>query len=163
MSARTIPVPLVRANQWTIVVAVLLAAATRDPLWLLLPWVAALAGLAGGPRWQPIFRVTRRALGPRLADAEREDAGAQRFNAILAWLLLSVALLSLLVLDTPSIGWTAAGAVALAAFSGARGFCIGCALYGWLPPSARRVLAGRTGGETGQAPPVSSPEPPALH
>lgn len=147
MSARTIPVPLVRANQWTIVVAVILAAVLRQPLLLLVPWIAALGGLAGGPRWQPVFRLARVAAGGRIAagDVEMEDAAAQRFNGMLAWALLTVGLLSLLVLHAPAVGWTAAGAVALAAFSATRGFCVGCALYGWLPASARRMLAGGAG------------------
>lgn len=137
-----IPLPLVRSNQWTLVVTVLAAAAARQPALLLLPWGITVAGLAGGPRWQPVFRVARRAFWRRLADAPREDAATQRFNSLLAGVLLTVALVGSL-LRLPAVTWVAAGAVALAAFVATRGFCVGCALYGYLPESARRMLAGR--------------------
>ena len=137
-----IPLPLVRANQWTMVASVAAAAVLRAPVLLLLPWASTLAGLAGGPRWQPIFRVTRRALGRRLAQAPREDAAVQRFNAILAATMLTLALLAFYLLRVPALAWVCAGGVALAAFAATRGLCIGCALYGYLPPPLKRVLAG---------------------
>ncbi len=136
-----IPLPLVRANQWTMVATVLAAAASRQPALLLLPWGITMAGLAGGPRWQPVFMLARRAFARRLAQAPREDAATQRFNALLAAALLTVALLAAL-LRVGAITWVAAGGVALAAVVATRGFCVGCALYGYLPASARRVLAG---------------------
>jgi hypothetical protein len=138
-----IPLPLVRANQWTMVATVAAAAVLRAPVLLLLPWASTLAGLAGGPRWQPIFRVARRALGRRLAQAPREDAAVQRFNAILAATMLTLALLAFYVLRLPILTWVCAGGVALAAFAATRGFCIGCALYGYLPPPLKRLLAGK--------------------
>jgi hypothetical protein len=136
-----IPLPLVRANQWTLVATVAAAAVARAPAILLLPWAITLAGLIGGPRWQPVFRVARRALSGRLADAPREDAVAQRFNAILAGTLLSLALATFYLVRVPALAWAFAGAVAAAAFVATRGFCIGCELYGFLPQSARRLLA----------------------
>ncbi len=141
-----IPLPLVRANQWTIVATVVAAAALRAPILLLLPWGSALAGLAGGPRWQPIFRVARRALAPRLASAPFEDAAVQRFNGILSATLLTLALVAFYFLRLPVLAWVCAGAVALAAFIATRGFCLGCALYGYLPVPVRRMLAGRRSG-----------------
>jgi hypothetical protein len=137
-----IPLPLVRANQWTLVLTVLVAALTRQPAILLLPWAITIAGLAGGPRWQPVFRIARRAFSARLATAPREDAAAQRFNALLAGTLLTLALAAFLLLRTTIPTWICAGAVAMAAFLATRGFCVGCALYGYLPPSLRRILAG---------------------
>lgn len=138
----SIPLPLVRANQWTLVATVAAAALVRSPAILVLPWGITLAGLAGGPRWQPVFRVARRALARRLAEAPREDAAMQRFNALLAGTLLTLALIAFYLLRLPALAWVCAGAVAAAAFSATRGFCIGCALYGYLPPAARRLLAG---------------------
>ncbi len=141
-----IPLPLVRANQWTIVATVVAAALLRAPVLLLLPWVSALAGLAGGPRWQPVFRLARRALAPRLVGAPREDAAVQRFNAILSATLLTVALAAFYLLRVPVLAWACAAAVAIAAFVATRGFCIGCALYGYLPVTIRRMLAGQPRG-----------------
>ncbi len=139
----SIPLPLVRANQWTLVATVAAAALARSPAILLLPWAITVAGLAGGPRWQPVFQVGRRVLAGRLAAAPREDAAVQRFNALLAGALLTLALLSFYPLRLAVPAWVCAGAVAAAAFSATRGFCIGCALYGYLPPAARRMLAGK--------------------
>ena len=138
-----IPLPLVRANQWTLVLTVVAAALARQPAILLVPWAITVAGLAGGPRWQPVFRLARRAFSRRLAAAPREDAAMQRFNALVAGSLLTLALVASFVLRTTVLTWTCAGAVALAAFLATRGFCIGCALYGYLPPAAKRMLAGR--------------------
>ncbi len=137
-----IPLPLVRANQWTMVLTVLVAALARQPAILLLPWAITVAGLAGGPRWQPVFRIARRAFSARLATAPREDAAAQRFNALLAGTLLTLALAAFFLLPTTIPTWICAGAVATAAFLATRGFCVGCALYGYLPAAARRMLAG---------------------
>lgn len=142
----SIPQPLVRANQWMLVATVVAAALVRAPVILLLPWAITLAGIAGGARWQPVFQVGRRVLAGRLAEAPREDAAAQRFNAMLAGALLTLALLSFYLLRLAVPAWVCAGAVAAAAFSGTRGFCIGCALYGYLPPAARRMLAGKPSG-----------------
>ncbi len=136
-----IPLPLVRANQWTLVLTILAAALARQPAILLLPWASTLAGLAGGPRWQPVFRIARRAFSSRLATAPREDAAMQRFNAIISGTLLTVALAAFFPLRATALAWTCAGAVALAAFIATRGFCVGCALYGYLPAGARRFLA----------------------
>ncbi len=138
-----IPLPLVRANQWTLVVTIVGSALARQPLLLLVPWAITLAGLAGGPRWQPVLRVARRALSDRLPGAPREDAAMQRFNAIIAGTLLTLALAADVLLRAPALAWACAGAVAVAAFVATRGFCVGCALYGWLPVSAKRMLAGK--------------------
>ena len=141
-SRAQIPLPLVRANQWTLVLTVLAAAVARQPAILLLPWAITIAGLAGGPRWQPVFRTARRAFARHLAAAPREDAAMQRFNALMAGTLLTLALAAFFLLRATILTWTCAGAVALAAFVATRGFCIGCTLYGYLPPAAKRMLAG---------------------
>lgn len=134
-----IPTHLVRANQWTVVASVLLALLDR-PLWLMVPWTAALAGLVGGPGRQPVFLMARSLLGRRrLAGAPREDAGAQRFNALLAWILLTVALAGFLR-GWQSVGWGAAAAVGLAALLATLGFCVGCAVYARIPVPVRRRL-----------------------
>lgn len=141
-----IPLPLVRANQWTLVITVAAAAAARQPALLLVPWAITMAGLAGGPRWQPVFRVARRTLPrQRLASAPREDAAMQRFNAIIAGAFLTLALVAFFLLRVPLLTWTFAGVVALAAFFATRGFCIGCALYGYLPATVKRMLAAGSG------------------
>ncbi len=72
----------------------------------------------------------------------------QRFNAILAGSMLTLALVAAL-LHAPLLSWVFAGAVAAAAFAATRGFCIGCAMYGYLPPSARRMLARGADGANG--------------
>ena len=137
-----IPQPLVRANQWTLVATIAASALARQPMLLLVPWAISVAGLVGGPRWQPVFRIARRALSRRLADAPREDAAMQRFNAIVSGGLLSLALAAFFLLGTPAVAWACAGAVALAAFVATQGFCVGCTLYGYLPQALRRLLAG---------------------
>lgn len=128
MAATGIPLPLVRANQLTLVLGVGLALVLRAPqlLWAL---VAVLAvGLLGGARWHPVFAVARLLLGRRLAGAPREDAAMQRFNQTLATVLLLLSQ-GAFALGWETVGWLLAAAVGLAALGALGGYCVGCALY----------------------------------
>lgn len=123
-----IPLPLVRANQATIVTTVALALTLGQPGLLLFLWLVLLAGLLGGPRRHPVFLVARRLLGRRLEGAPQEDAQAQRFNQTLAVVMLGASLLAF-ALGWTTAGWLLAAAVGAAATGALLGFCIGCALY----------------------------------
>lgn len=130
---RRIPVPLIRANQLTLVAAVVVAFGLQAP-WLLLALAfVLLAGVVGGPDYNLVFRIARPLLRDRLVGALTDDAGAQRFNQTLATLMLftSAAL-------HYGFGWTAAAWVVAFALGGvalvaALGFCLGCVIYYRLP------------------------------
>lgn len=124
-----IPRPLVRVQQWVIVLAVTTGLLLRQPWLTTLLWAVLLAGLLGGTGANLIHLLARAALGrERLAAAEREDAAQQRFNQAIAAVLLSGAQAAFWA-GSPVWGWALAGAVALAAGVALSGFCLGCFLY----------------------------------
>lgn len=126
---RQVPQPLVRAQQWTIVVSVILGLVLRQPLLTTALLVVLGAGLVLGSRGNLIHRVARVALGPRLAGAPGEDAAQQRFNQSIAVTLLALAQVGFYALHNAVLGWILAGAVAVAAGIALAGFCVGCFIY----------------------------------
>lgn len=126
---QTIPRPLVRTQQATLVAGVLLAFTLQLPGLLAALFGLMLAGLLGGPRYNLIFALARPLWGSRLKQAFPEDAAAQRFNQTIAVSLLGLSLLAFYGLGLPVLGWTLAGLVAAAAGLALTGFCIGCVLY----------------------------------
>lgn len=139
---RRIPVPLVRANQYTLIGTVLLAFALQAPSLLAALALVFLIGVAGGPNRNVVFQVARPLLEARLNDALTDDADAQRFNQALAAGMLGASALLHYALGWTNAAWAVALAVAGVAFVATRGFCIGCVLYYRLP--WLRALLART-------------------
>lgn len=126
---RTIPLPLVRFQQSTMIAVLALAYLLKQP-WIVAGLFAVLAvGVIGGPKANVIFAVGRLLLKPLLTGASQEDAAAQRFNQILALSMLGVSALLLLVFQSELWGWLFSGMVVAAASLALTGFCIGCVLY----------------------------------
>jgi drug/metabolite transporter (DMT)-like permease len=128
-SAKAVPVgiprPLVRANQWFIVVCVLAAWVTHVYWILVLPLVAGLGGALFN--YNPVMRFARLFLRKPAAEYPLEDRDQQRVNQ---WIAVGCLLLSLVSF---AAGWTITGyvfsaMVFLAAFVAILGFCIGCFL-----------------------------------
>ncbi|MFS0577095.1 DUF4395 domain-containing protein [Sporosarcina sp. 179-K 3D1 HS] len=120
---KTIPKPLVMVNQWTIVIAALLALLTQSAWILLIPLVANLTSLLTG--FHPILAFTKRFLTKPLPLYKQEDYDQLRFNQ---WLAVGFLLLATgsFVLGWP-IGFNVATVmVGLAAFIAILGFCVGC-------------------------------------
>lgn len=125
----TVPRPLVRANQGTIVAVVALSALLRQPSLLGVLFVVLGAGLILGPGANLIMRVARPLLRGRLPGAVQEDAAQQRFNQTLACVLLGAALICFHLLHSALWGWLFAVMVGTAAGVALLGFCIGCWLH----------------------------------
>ncbi len=121
---KTIPKPLVMANQWTIVLAVVVALITQSAWILLVPLLANLSSLLLG--LHPILIVIKKFyLRKPLDQYIQEDYEQLRFNQWLAVGFLFVASISDLV------NWSilfnfATVLVGLAASIALMGFCIGC-------------------------------------
>lgn len=122
----SIPRPLVRVNQWTIFLAVVLTWGTGQYWLLAIPLVANLLGILTG--FNPIMRVARIFLAKDLKSYIPEDIGQQKFNATIACICLASGLLGF-VLDLPVIAYSFTIMVALASFIAILGFCIGCFLH----------------------------------
>lgn len=122
----SIPRPLVRANQASIVVSVLLFLITNINLWLLIPLLSGLSSLLFG--FHPIMAVAKKFLRKPLGSYPPEDKAQQRFNQILAVSMLSGAYLFDL-LSLTAIRSIFAVMVLMASSAALAGYCIGCFIH----------------------------------
>ena len=126
---RSIPRPLVRINQWVILLSVILTWFSSYPWFLLVPFIAGLSGIIFG--YNPIMQFAKRFLKKPKESYIPEDWEQQQFNQKIALLCLGAAYLSFV------LGWNIAGyvfsiIVAAAALVAILGFCIGCfILFQW--------------------------------
>ena len=132
----SIPRPLVRTNQWTIFLSVVLTWLTGQYWILVIPLVANLLGCTIG--FNPIIRGAKYFLRKDPKEYIPEDAGQQRFNSSIATICLAGGLLGFIV------GWAVVGyvftvMVALASFIAILGFCVGC----FIQFQARQYVYGR--------------------
>ncbi len=123
---QNIPRPLVRANQWVIVISVIAFMITRQSVLLLPPLLSGLYSLFLNVH--PIMEIAKRFLRKPLNEYGQEDKQQQRFNQILAVSMLLSAFISSLM------GWTwlslLFSIMVLTACSLAiLGFCIGCYIH----------------------------------
>ncbi|MES1042550.1 MULTISPECIES: DUF4395 domain-containing protein [Peribacillus] len=135
---RSIPRPLVRTNQWVI----LLSAATAllsGQMWILvIPLTAGLLGLLFN--FNPVMRLAKLFLKKKPSDYIPEDHSQQQFNQAIAVVCLGLGFISFL------LGWNVTGyiftlMVGLASLMAILGFCIGCfILYQWKQYSYRRSI-----------------------
>ncbi len=121
-----IPRPLVRLNQWTILLSVFVTWIT-GAIWVLaIPLVANLMGVFCN--YNPIIRFGRLFLKKAPSTYIPEDAQQQKFNASIASFCLSGGLLGYL-LNWQVVGHIFTAMVAIASSIAIAGFCIGCFLY----------------------------------
>lgn len=136
-TVRSIPRPLVRTNQWVIVISVILTWVSGQAWFLLIPFVAGMLGLLFG--FNPVMRIAKLFLRKEPKAYIPEDWEQQQFNQKMAVTCLGLGFISFM------LGWNAAGylftiLVALAAFVAILGFCIGCfILYQWKQYQYRRA------------------------
>lgn len=121
----TIPKPLVLANQWTIVLSVVIALLTQTAWILLFPLVFCLLSVFF--KFHPIMIVVKLFLKKPLNQYQQEDRSQLQFNQWMAISFLIVAVISYL------INWMvlfnlATVMVGLAALIAILGFCIGCVI-----------------------------------
>lgn len=133
---RSIPRPLVRTNQWIIVLSVDLTWISGIEWLLLIPLLAGLSGLLFG--FNPIMQFAKLFLKKEPKAYIPEDWDQQQFNQKLAVSFLAAGFISFLA------GWNVLGyiftiLVAVAAFVAILGFCIGCFIhYQWRQYKYRR-------------------------
>ncbi|MGE7609433.1 DUF4395 domain-containing protein [Peribacillus frigoritolerans] len=135
---RSIPRPLVRTNQWVILLSVATALITGQ-IWILaIPLTAGLLGLFFN--FNPVMRLAKLFLKKKPSDYIPEDHSQQQFNQAIAVACLGLGFTSFL------LGWNVTGyiftlMVGMAALIAILGFCIGCfILYQWKQYSYRRSL-----------------------
>ena len=122
----SIPRPLVRLNQWTILLSVVLTWATGVVWFLAIPLVANLLGFLCN--FNPIIRLGKNFLRKAPSAYIPEDAQQQKFNSSIASVCLAGGFISFL-LDWQVAGYVFTILVAIASSVAIAGFCIGCFLY----------------------------------
>lgn len=120
---RTIPRPLVKTNQWFIVLSVLISWATEQEWVLAIPLAAGLIGLFFG--FNPIMRFAAIFLKKQPSEYIPEDWDQQQFNQVIAVSCLAIGLVSFIA-GWNTVAYLFTTMVALAAFIAILGFCIGC-------------------------------------
>ncbi|MCT4480655.1 DUF4395 domain-containing protein [Peribacillus frigoritolerans] len=135
---RSIPRPLVRTNQWVILLSVATALLTGQMWILVIPLTAGLLGLLFN--FNPVMRLAKLFLKKKPSDYIPEDHSQQQFNQAIAIVCLGLGFISFL------LGWDVTGyiftlMVGLASLIAILGFCIGCfILYQWKQYSYRRSI-----------------------
>lgn len=122
----SIPRPLVRLNQWTILLSVILTWITGLYWILLLPLLANLSGVL--LKVNPIIKIGRNFLKKDPKSYIPEDVEQQRFNSTIATACLTLAFIGF----AASIQWLAytfSIMVAIASFVAILGFCVGCFIH----------------------------------
>ncbi|MCL1631812.1 DUF4395 domain-containing protein [Sporolactobacillus sp. CPB3-1] len=136
-TVHSIPRPLVRTNQWVIVLAIVISWLTHQYWLLLIPLLSGLSGLVFD--FNPVMVLAKKFLRKPQRSYIPEDYEQQRFNQLISVSCLSLALISF------AFNWTIAAyifsaIVGLAAFIAILGFCIGCFIhYQWTRFHQKRV------------------------
>lgn len=122
----SIPRPLVRLNQWTILLSVILTWITGIYWILLLPFLANLSGVL--LKVNPIIKFGRLFLKKDVKTYIPEDVEQQRFNSTIATICLGLAFVGYVA----NISWLAYAfsiMVAVASSVAILGFCVGCFIH----------------------------------
>jgi hypothetical protein len=134
---RSIPRPLVRTNQWLIVICVVATWLTGIAWFLALPLVAGLLGLLFD--FNPVMRLAKLFLRKDPTAYVPEDYEQQQFNQVIAVVCLALGLIGY-VAHWTIVAYVFTAMVALAAFIAICGFCIGCFIrYQWHQYRHRRA------------------------
>jgi len=121
-----IPRPLVRFNQWTILLSVLLSWITGYAWLLAIPLVANLLGVFC--HFNPVIRFGKLFFRKAPTAYIPEDAQQQKFNSSIASICLASGLVAFLC-DWQVVGYVMTTMVAIASSIAIAGFCIGCFLH----------------------------------
>lgn len=126
----SIPRPLVRTNQWVIVLSVIATWITGVYWILVIPLVAGALGVLFD--FNPIMRLAKLFLRKPASAYIPEEKAGQRFNQILAASFLLIALVAYSFQWT-TLAYTFTALVAVAALVAIMGFCVGCFVrYQWI-------------------------------
>lgn len=122
----SIPRPLVRTNQWTILISVILTWITGESLILLVPLIANLMGVLFN--FNPIMKFARLFLIKEGKKYIPEDVTQQKFNACIAIFCLAAGFIGF-QLEWQIVGYFFTIMVAVASSIAILGFCVGCFIF----------------------------------
>ncbi|MBO2536223.1 DUF4395 domain-containing protein [Rummeliibacillus suwonensis] len=121
-----IPRPLVRVNQWIILLSTIATWVFQQPLILLIPLIANLMGLFFN--FNPFMKLARLFLKKKPSEYIPEDVVQQKFNSCIAITCLLLGFIGF-ELDKPVMGYIFTIMVAAASGIAILGFCIGCFIF----------------------------------
>jgi hypothetical protein len=134
----SIPRPLVRTNQWIIVLSVIAAWISRSEWFMLIPFVAGICGFLFN--FNPIMRLAKLFLRQPMSRYIPEDKDQQQFNQWIALICLFLSMTAF-AFHLSAIGYIFSALVLMAAFIAICGFCIGCFIrFQWLRYRQRRQI-----------------------
>ena len=119
----SLPRPLVRTFQWSIVISVLLTWITGQEWILTIPLCAGLSGLVF--KYNFIMEIAGLFLKKDKSAYIQEDVEQQRFNSVISVVCLAGGLLGF-VFQFEIVAYFFTAMVAIAALVAILGFCIGC-------------------------------------
>lgn len=119
----TISKPLVLANQWTIILSVVIALILQSPWILLIPLVSSLLSVFF--KFHPIMWLVKKFLKKPLHYYNQEDRSQLQFNQWIAISFLLVAVISY-IFNWTTIFNVVTIMVGMAALIAVLGFCVGC-------------------------------------
>lgn len=122
----SVPRPLVRVNQWSIFLSVILTWITGQYWLLAIPLIANLLGVFTG--FNPIMRFAKLFLTKDIKSYIPEDVGQQKFNATIATICLAGGLIGFII-QIPAVAYSFTVMVAVASFIAILGFCVGCFIH----------------------------------
>lgn len=122
----SIPRPLVRVNQWIILLCAISAMVFQLSWFLAIPLLANLLGLIFN--FNPFMKLARLFLQKNPSAYIPEDVTQQKFNSTIAIICLTLGLIGFLT-GFSIIGYLFTIMVALASGIAILGFCIGCFLF----------------------------------
>lgn len=122
----SVPRPLVRVNQWSIFLSVILTWITGQYWLLAIPLIANLLGIFTG--FNPIMRFAKLFLTKDMKSYIPEDVGQQKFNATIATICLAGGLIGFII-QIPAVAYSFTVMVAVASFIAILGFCVGCFIH----------------------------------
>lgn len=117
-----------KLNRWTLLVGVLLGLLLQQPLLTTALFLILLPATLFGQKASLIYKIGTYLPATKVPTVEREDQKLQRFNNVIATILLGGAQAAFLLGQT-TLGWALSLAVATAAAIALLGFCVGCFLY----------------------------------
>lgn len=121
-----IPRPLVRFNQWIILLSTIATWIFQQPMILLIPLVANLMGLLFN--FNPFMKFARLFLKKKPSEYIPEDVVQQKFNSCIAITCLLLGFVGF-ELDKSIMGYIFTIMVAAASGIAILGFCIGCFIF----------------------------------
>lgn len=135
---RSIPRPLVKTNQWVIVLSVVITWVTGLEWFLLVPFLSGLCGLLF--KFNPIMQIAKLFLRKEPSAYIPEDWEQQQFNQTIAVSCLGLGFGGFLF-NWDIVGYVFTTVVAIAAFVAILGFCVGCFIhFQWKQYKYRRSI-----------------------